>query len=338
LAHMEHRVWRVFALLALLLSGVAVGVAVDDDGDGKPDRFIVTVPKKAPAGDLAAPAGPAVEKAAGSELRDETPADVPAAELGAGKIATEQLGRPLEPGVVGGAQNYSCRTDFSGRVWSSYSFRPTLGVLHYTVSANVAGWGDVNGIVSYFERTRVASADRVVDFEGNCTQMVPITTGKSWTQGAANGATCFSYEIIATGRETRQQWLSSPLIRQGILASMARDDAARCGIPLRRVDPSGCVFLPGITDHNALECGNDHTDVAPAFPWDVFMRQVQDGPKPVSLRARKLCQELNRRRRGGLEPGYELNRARALKKALAAGQAPPKYSCRYGPPGKITRR
>lgn len=287
------------ALVVAALIGLASGLTVelfDDDQDGRPDRTVIRT--SAPTGDLSAPKGPAVEKAPAAELRDETPPEVPAATLDQGKDATAGIGQQLVPRPVGGAQNYSCRQDFSGHVYSTYASRPTEGVFHYTVSANVRGWGDVFGIVGYFKRTRVASADRVVDFEGHCVQMVPITTGKAWTQGAANGATCWAYEIIATGRETRDQWLASPLIRNGILAGMARDDSARCGIPLRRVNPAGCVFPAGITDHNALECGNSHTDVAPSFPWDVVMRQIAGpAPKPISKAARRQCQYLIRHRR-----------------------------------------
>lgn len=316
---------EVAQVTAAILVTVSVMLAlILPEGDDTETKVITKpVPTKAPQGDLSAPPGPAQERPQDSELRDETPPDVDKQILEEGKTRTTQLGRQLEERPVGGAQNYSCRTDFSGRVWSNYSFKPTMGVLHYTVSPNVSGWGDVNGIVSYFERTRVASADRVVDFEGHCTQMVPITTGKSWTQGAANGATCWSYEIIATGRESRAQWLASPLIRRGILAAMARDDNARCGIPNRRINPVGCVFPVGVTDHNALECGNDHTDVAPNFPWDVFMRQLAGAEKKApSERAVRLCKTVVRVLRLYREPdppdptAYQRRKAKLSRAAL----------------------
>jgi hypothetical protein len=75
-------------------------------------------------------------------------------------------------------------------------------------------------------------------------------------------------------RHDRLQRLARPVARdadlpRGVLADLMRD-AMRHGIPLRRVDPVGCNFIPGWTDHNALECGNNHTDVLPNFPWDVL--------------------------------------------------------------------
>lgn len=281
----------LIAAVVALAAGFGIGITTnDDDGDGVPDRVTitrtVTQPAKTtaeapPAGDLeaVAPDGArATEEPAQSPLRDETPPDVPESVLESGAERTDDLADRLPPPApVGGAQNYSCTQDFSGTVYSSRNgVRPTEWVNHYTVSPNVTGWSDVRGIQAYFKRTRVASSTYIIDFEGHCLQMVP-ESAKPWTQGAAN-PWAISVEIIATGRETRAQWLASPLIRDGILAALTRDSARRNGIPLRRVDPNGCVFTPGITDHNALECGNDHTDVAPSFPWDVYMKQVVDGP------------------------------------------------------------
>lgn len=215
-------------------------------------------------------------------LRDDTPEDVPPDRLAAGQQAAEQAANdprlpPADkPLPVGGAQNYSCTQDYSGQVYSSRNgAKPMSHKLHFTVSANVTGWSDIRGVQSYFKRTRIGSSTYIVDFEAHCLQMVPESR-KPWTQGAFN-PTSISTEIIATGRETRAQWLASPLIRKGVLASIVRDSNRRHGLPLRRVDPAGCVDQLGITDHNALECGNNHTDVAPAFPWDVFMRQLTDG-------------------------------------------------------------
>lgn len=309
----------LLAVLAIVASVSITFALVDDDGDGTPDRVTVTVAKKAPpAGDLQAPApdaGP-TEQPAQSELRDETPPEVPDERLERGLRKTDRLGEQLEPRPVGGAQNYSCRVDLSGGVWSSYSIKPTEGVYHFTVSANVAGWGDVLGIEDYFSRTRIASADRILDFEANCLQMTPITTGKAWTAGAANEAACFQYEIIATGRETKQQWLDSPLIKDGVLAAVTRDDARRCGIPLKRVDPVGCVFPPGITDHNALECGNDHTDVAPNFPWRTVMRQVRTGYGPVPKVQRRRCREVHRLRHDGKNTPWQRERIDEIRRGL----------------------
>ena len=174
-------------------------------------------------------------------LRDETPDEIPAPVLEGGRDANERNDERLttDPQPVGGAQNYSCRKDFSGRVYSARGVRPMLWVNHYTVSPNRPGWGDVLGIHSYFKRTRVASSTFILDFEGHCLQMVPLE-GKPWTQGAMNPVST-SVEIIATGRAPRSAWLNAPIFRRGILADLARDTMRRQGIPLRRGVAPGCA-------------------------------------------------------------------------------------------------
>lgn len=324
---MSARVKSLVASLLALVVGLGVTLAVtlsDDDHNGIPDRITVTVTKKAvapavqaakapPAGDLQQQA-PAQAKAtmdpAQSALRDETPPDVAAEQLEQGQRQTEQLGKglPTRGPPTGGAQNYSVTKDFSGHVYSTFgSVTPTAFCLHYTVSPNVTGWADVRGVQAYFQRTRVGSATYIADFEGHILQMVPLTR-KAWTQGAMNPFCRASVEIIATGRESRAQWRAAPLIRDGVLAALMHDVMSRYRLPRRFVDPVGCSMPPGYTDHNHMECGNDHTDVAPSFPFAKLARQLKalDAKKvagkvgtPV---ARKICKRVNHwrktRRRG----------------------------------------
>jgi len=282
----------VVALAAFGGSGVALVALIDNDGDGTSDRTVrildrpgeaapiaPAVAEDAPLGDLELPAGEP------DALKDSTPEDVPDRKLDAGADRTDEIAEDLDPRPVGGAQNYSCRQDFSGGVYSSRNgASPTEFVLHYTVSPNRPGPSDVLGILNYFESSRVASSTYIIDFEGNCVQMVPFSE-KPWTQGAANPY-AVSVEIIATGRETTAEWLASPLIRKGILASLTRDNLRRMGAPLRYVDPVGCVFPPGYTDHDSIECGNNHTDVSPAFPFATFQRQLVQGVRPAVIGAR----------------------------------------------------
>lgn len=278
----------VAALIAAAL--IVASVVTNDDGPqgqkgSQPTPTATAAPTVAPPeGDLQAtppePGEPVTQTPADSELRDETPEDVPKATLDAGKQKTDQLGQglPEKPQPVGGAQNYSVTQDFSGHVYSDFSsVTPTEFCLHYTVSSNVSGWGDVRAIQSFFKNTRGASATYIADFEGHILQMVPLSN-KAWTQGAFNPYCRASVEIIATGRETTAQWLASPLIKNGILSSLARDVMRRYGLPLRFVDPVGCAAPPGYTDHNHIECGNEHTDVAPAFPFSTFKKQITSAP------------------------------------------------------------
>lgn len=249
----------VVAVLAPILAIAGIGITVVDDGPAPPAPPSAGQPKQddAPNSDL------------NSDLRAETGVS---AEDDARNRA---IGRAQKPRTSPGARAImpACRTDYSGRVWSSRNgVRPTEFVLHYTVSPNRPGWADVEAIENYFSSSRVASSHYIMDFEGHCLRMVH-GDDKAWTQGNAN-PWAISVEIIATGRETNRQWRESRLIKGKILARLVRAVMDARGMRLRRVNPSGCVFPSGWTDHNALECGNDHHDVTPNFPYRVFARQL----------------------------------------------------------------
>lgn len=319
--------WR--RILAAVLTGLlALGVTVvitDNGADHGPDkpRRIITI--KVGPSSTAPPAGDLQTKDV-EQLRDETPAAVPPAVLKHAEQVEEKTAAPLpavtSPLPVGGAQGYSCRTDYATHGYGNrrsgakvMSFK-----LHYTVSANIPGWGDVTGVGDYLERVGL-SAHLIADFEGHCLKKVPFERN-AFTQGAFN-STSESVEIIATGRETRAQWLAAPLIKKGILAAIVRDRLRARGLPLRFVDPVGCADRLGYTDHNHLECGNNHVDVSPNFPFDVFARQLRDGPGVVTVTDRVTCRKLNAWRQAGRPKGgrWEANsvrRRRALTKRHVA--------------------
>lgn len=273
------------------------------------------------APDVVAPAGDL--QGAPGDLRDVTPETVPGPVLEAAEDTADTKLEDLPPPVkLGGAQGYSCRPMIQPRGYGAYRSRILMFALHYTVSANVTGWSDVLSIVSYLNRVGLG-ATFVIDFEGNCAQALPLDRSP-YTQGFFNPYV-ESVEIIATGRETRAQWLASPLIRDGILAALVRDRLTARALPLRFVNPNGCAPLTGYTDHNALECGNDHHDVTPAFPYDVFDRQVKTKPRaPIVAKDRRRCKKVHAyrdrpasRRRAGAPARQaarlKTNRARGLK-------------------------
>jgi hypothetical protein len=281
-------------LAALAASGVTV-VVTSDDG-----RVIVNIPPRAapqttPQGDLNAPL----------PLKDETPPGIDQSKHAqiqdrSKQIADDQLVTPRKPA---GAQTWSCKQDFGGHLWSQRRVKPTEWVVHYT-----AGPGTAASTVAYFKRTRAASSTFVVEPDGTCIQMMPVLTAAPWTQLAAN-QTSISVEIVTTGYNiSRAQWLAMPIFSQGILAAMMRDNMRLAGIPLRHVDPIGCSFIVGWTDHNALECGNNHTDVLANFPYDVLQRQLVDSaavPLKPSARAVRSCRGVVRYwrlRAGGKQP------------------------------------
>jgi hypothetical protein len=322
-------------VLACLLPTLGLGIALlDDDGDGRPDRVTITVPivSQAPQGDL---------NTEGPLKGSPSPATV------LGNIGNElALVAPIPPA---GAQTYSCRKDFSDHLYSSRNgIKPTEWILHYT-----AGNGTPRSILDYFARTRAANATFIMSLDGkDCIQAVPISE-KPWTQLGANSY-AISIELVTTGYNlSRDDWLKAGIFQHGTLAALMRDTMRANGIPLRFVDPVGCNFPPGYTDHNHLECLNNHTDVAPTFPFDVLQRQLTDSgaaPQPISKTARAKCTELNTIRRHsasyhrahhlkpvGRLPKGQAARAKALRASLHRGG----YRCTVGAPGKrgkIARR
>jgi hypothetical protein len=197
------------------------------------------------------------------------------ANLGEGEVSLDEAGynapwaAPNQPG---------CTTDLLTTNFSSRAGAvPRILVAHYTVSSNVTGWGDVDAIRNYFNRsTTGASSTYVIDWEGNCKYIVSEAM-KPWTQTVFNPYS-ISIEFIATGKESTDWWLRGKGLAKG--AQVFADAAKRWDIPIRFVDPSGCgVPVKGITDHDALEC-NSHTDVKPNFPMSRFVQMVQAAAAP----------------------------------------------------------
>lgn len=169
---------------------------------------------------------------------DEVPASVP-------------LAAPSQPGcVTRPVRNYGSRN----------GARPALLVLHYTVSPERPGWGDVDAIVRWFSDPRSqASSHYVIDREGHCALLVP-ETAKAWTQAAYN-PWAVSVEAIGTGREP--DYLDGAGLRR--LAQVFAEAARRWGIPIQQGRVAGCrVVRAGIVDHRQLgACGGGHRDIHP---------------------------------------------------------------------------
>jgi N-acetyl-anhydromuramyl-L-alanine amidase AmpD len=294
------RAWKAWVPI-LVVAAAAFGVVItvtDDNGDNVPDhvhidRHFKTVLPSAPAtgAPVVADADNQLEPDEQAEARrsapdlkgnidlhedtrDETPPGVSAAEIKAGQEATAALAKDEgvhAPEPVGGAQSYSCPNSIV-RNQSALS-GPRVGTaLHFTVSSPGSG----PAVIRLFDTPSFgASSNKLIELTGKCWTLVP-NDRKAWAQLTANSA-YYSIEIV-TNDLSRAQWLAAPIIKNGTLAAIVRDLNRSIGAPLRLVDPVGCVFTPGITDHNRLECGNTHWDVGNNFPWDVFIKQVQAGP------------------------------------------------------------
>jgi hypothetical protein len=337
-------------LLSILSAVVAVLVALVAALGGGDGTATVTVPSKngpavvVPVKDLSIVQDTEAGHHADDNLRSEkmvTPQD---------RKANAEKASPLTPRVSGppplaSPQQAGCLTrqiphNFSNRNGT----RPLLIVLHYTVSRNVVGWGDVNSIFAFFSQgSTQASSNYVNDNEGHCIYMVPETQ-KAWAQAGFNSYTACSFEVINTGSEATYVG-SFGGAGERALAREVHDCAVRWHIPIRQGHTSGCqVTTSGIVDHHSLgSCGGGHFDIG-HFSVPRIIQAAQQGSAPVVLpkaKAQALCNllvgyRLRRLAHVPLVKGEKSVYKRRTKRIRAGG-----YSCfRQGksPVGLIKRR
>lgn len=329
-------------LLLVVASAIGIPVTVSSDGGGG-STLTVTLPPVRPT-TLSIPREPqkvevpaaALESAKQSELahhdgaRDETPPGLTPAQAEANRRAQERLAETDQLPIVtplAASEQRGCITRLVRNRSSRRGVRPRILVAHYTVSRNTAGWGDVNAIVSLFDRSSFqASSNYVIDHEGNCAYIVP-EPDKAWTQAAANPY-AISIEMIAMGSPSIDgSWGGAAgLAKAGLVF---RDAARRWGIPVQHgAVNSACVpTRAGIVEHRDLGgCGGGHNDISP-YPLSQLISAVGnagDVTPAASAHAIELCQELKRIRayihdhpKGGWH-GHpkRWERAKAIKRAL----------------------
>lgn len=334
----------VRALVAVLLAvaaGVTVTVTVDTGGGPPPGPPVVTGPTQ--QGPITAPA-PAVEDAkthaedVGLGHETITPRD----ELHNDREASPRAPRIVGPPPAATPRQAGCVTRENTHNFSYRNgVRPSLAVPHLTVSRNLPGWADVNGVAIFLNRPATqASANYIIDAEGHCLYTVGETS-KAWTQGNFNSASACSFEVVNTGGEATYAGTAG----LDKLARVLHDCAHRWGIPLRRGEVSGSrVVRSGVVDHFHLgAAGGGHVDIrrfgagcrlssAPVVDtWlcvDLIVARARalDGPR-VSVRARAQCRELNGLRKAGRRGS---DRARLLKRNLVSHG----YVCRAGRGGR----
>jgi len=254
-----------------------------DTLDASPDKDkAIVVPKEAVDDAAAALSGeidpPGVDTAADADhtqLVDETPSDVVGPALARNEAAKARNRKTTKALPTAGASGGvpGCVTSFVRNQSSRNGVRPTVQVLHYTVSPRRPGRSDVNAIVSYFNRSSSgASSNFVIDDEGHCAYIVPIER-KAWTQAGGN-PWAVSYEIIATGREG--SYLGTAGYRK--LASVLKTVKARTGIPLQVGRISGCSpSRSGLVQHrDGGSCWGGHHDIGP-FPFASVAGKVLSG-------------------------------------------------------------
>lgn len=267
--------WRqVLAALVALVATVSITIAVTDYGpDHPPDkpRSTVTITVGSARGpvQVTAPAA-AVRQAAKSEIaghvgaRDETPEGMSNAQVERSIEKQDEAAQSDQLPLVSplaAPQQRGCVSNFVVNFSSRRGVAPRWIVIHYTVSHNLAGWGDVNAIVALFNRPAFqASSSYVYDYEGNCAYIVR-ESDKPWTQAAANPWS-ISFEVVAFGNEGRFV-TGQPLAKLG---GIIRDIAVRWKIPLRHGGTSSSCTptAAGVMQHADFGvCGGGHHDIQP---------------------------------------------------------------------------
>jgi hypothetical protein len=316
----------VLAILAVL--GITVTVA-DNDNNGVPNTVTVHVdsgdPGKAADKTVEVPK-PVVQKAAETtdheNLRTPGPA-VPQDQLDQAERKADQIRETTLPLPTGGATAgfAGCKTAFVRNQSSRNGVRPSLFVLHYTVSRNVPGWADVNAIVALFDNSaRQASSNFVIDAEGHCAYIVPIEN-KAWTQAAGNPFS-ISVEVVAFGDEPAylgpQGWAK--------LRSVFDQVRARTGIPARQGAVSGCApARSGIVQHKDFGiCGGGHVDITPfSLTGAVRRLTAAAAPSPLTATERKIVRgACHPKGTGHSEAYWDMRATRQINRlAYLAGKA-----------------
>lgn len=218
-----------------------------------------------------------------------------------------------------------CTSRFNTHNFSARTLPVSEIAVHYTVSPNTPGWGDVLGVAAGLnDPARQASADVIIDAEGHCLYTVPLRY-KAWTEVGGNGFSA-SIEFVATGAEGK---LSARALARGgqVIAAIAR----RYGIKVQLGDVTGChPNREGVDDHAMYgACGGGHYDMRPFYGSHVPRRPGEDatvlGPLIAAARShgvtstdRVTCRKLSWWRSHGRPHGKAEANAVRRRKALTA--------------------
>ena len=96
----------------------------------------------------------------------------------------------------------------------------------------------------------------------------------TWSTGNQGNTLLMHLSFVARAAMTRSQWLAEDaMLRHG--AWEVAQWCKKFGWPVKQVSVSG---LPGITTHDSTRAwgSTDHTDPGKNFPWDVFLRYVNE--------------------------------------------------------------
>lgn len=259
----------ILTVVAALGAGLSIGVAVDDDGDGKPDRYITRTIK---------PAVPVTVGVDGPDA-DAKPDDVIVLDREAREVAQNAATTPERFDLAGDLRGDDptpvaqwtgplatpnwpgCTTRILPTNWSNRTASVRAIGLHYTAGANRSGLSDMNGLTGYASSPSAGvSWHFLIDAEGNCYYSVPVSK-KAWTIGNLNSETV-NIEVIGTGKEGA--YPASPA-GQRKLAEVVRRIAQVYNLPLRLGASSNChVTVTGVITHwQGGACAGGHVDIKP---------------------------------------------------------------------------
>jgi hypothetical protein len=266
----------LFAALVLLVGGAGIGAAIDDDGDGRPDRYLGPVIKKQ---DVPAPAAVAVD----GPDRDAEPDTALELDREAREVVQNATQTPERFDVSGGLRGDDergpvakhegplatptfpgCATRILPTNWSSRTVPMSRvdGIgLHYTAGGNRPGLSDMNGLTA-FASSPVAGVSWhfLIDAEGNCYYQTPLGK-KAWTIGNLNSQTV-NIEVIGRGNEPNYPAESAGARK---LAQVVQRLGRILNIPMKVGAVSNCtVTRPGIITHwQGGTCAGAHHDIRP---------------------------------------------------------------------------
>lgn len=226
-------------------------------------------------------------------------------------------GLPVHPPDAAPSQR-GCTSKFHLRSHSSRNgLAPSEILLHETVSRNVAGWSDVAGIWSFFDRLATgASATYIVDREGHCIYAVR-EVDKPWTQAGANRFSIGIEVVNSASRAYDRNYIDGPGLSK--LATIVSDAAKRWGIPLQVGKVVNCVPVrKGILTHAMLgACGGGHVDIAP-FPEGLGQvitaaKKVRAGSSKQAAARGRTCNQLRYHRVKARAAGWTPERVARVK-------------------------
>lgn len=152
-----------------------------------------------------------------------------------------------------------------------------IGIICIHVTVNTPGTPAEN-VARYQLRTQSGSYHELVDATARV--LIENTDGwKTWSSGNWGNDIGWHLSFVMMGTETREEWLKyDAMLRAGARRCAIR--AKKYGIPVVKLTAAdlkaGKKGFCGHLETGQAWGGTDHVDPGKHFPWDVFLRYVQE--------------------------------------------------------------